>query len=737
MKQVSLRLRDGRVDVLDVPLPALTPDGVLIDVRASLLSVGTEKSKVQAGRENLIGKARARPDQARQVIEKARQEGVRQILQTVRARLDQPAALGYSAAGVVLEVGARVRGIAPGDRVACGGGDYAVHADVVQVPGNLCVSLPENVTFESGAFATVGSVAMHGVRQADVRLGEHVAVIGLGLVGQLTGQILRAAGCRVAGIDLSEALVEKALELRAADVAFNRSALDGQELPADAVNCDAVIITAATKSSDPINLAARLCRDRGRVVVVGDVGIDIPRAPYYDRELELRLSRSYGPGRYDREYEERGLDYPIGYVRWTEQRNMGSFLELLASARMEVDDLILERVPVNRAPEAYERLVSANGSPLGIVLQYDSMPTVERPSASLAQVGVPPASWNVVNVIGTGSFAQRILIPGLKKAGFELRSAASARGLSAQAAVDQFGFAQAVMPEEAIEDPEAGFVAIATRHSSHAALAAAALRSGKAVFVEKPPALTHDELLELRKARTSSGRPLFVGFNRRFAPLAQLLRDQVRAPGTPIELLVRVSAGPLPPGHWLNDPDDGGGRLLGEGCHFIDFACWVVGSPVSQVNCSMSREADTTLASSQGFSVILEFSDGSTATIAYTARGASGLPKEYVEAHAAGHSALLDDFRSLKLMTGRKTHRKTSKSRDKGHLAQLAHLREVLNGQASASDPDPLDSMDATLAALTAARTGRNSERVEDLSASPRAGQDLCSSAAGPPLLGE
>src|ERR1022692_515837 len=372
MKQVSLRLRDGRIDVLDVPPPTLTPDGVLIDVRASLLSVGTEKSKVQAGRENLIGKARARPDQARQVIEKARQDGVRQTLQTVRARLDQPTALGYSSAGVVLEVGARVRGLAPGDRVACGGGDHAVHADVVQVPGNLCVPLPDSVSFEGGAFATVGSVAMHGVRQADIRLGERVVVIGLGLVGQLSGQILRAAGCHVVGIDLSDSLLKKALETKAADIAFNRNALNEQELPADVMNSDAVIITAATKSNDPINLAARLCRDRARVVVVGDVSIDVPRAPYYEREIELRLSRSYGPGRYDREYEERGLDYPIGYVRWTEQRNMSSFVELLASDRMAVDDLILERVPVARASEAYERLVSAAGSPLGIVLQYDS-----------------------------------------------------------------------------------------------------------------------------------------------------------------------------------------------------------------------------------------------------------------------------------------------------------------------------------------------------------------------------
>ena len=691
MKQVALRLRDGRVDVLDVPRPSLTADGVLIDVRASLLSAGTERSKVQAGRENLIGKARARPDQARQVIEKARREGVRQTLQTVRARLDQPTALGYSAAGVVLEVGARVRGMAPGDRVACGGAEYAVHADVAQVPGNLCVPLPADVTFEGGAFATVGSVAMHGVRQADVRLGERVAVIGLGLVGQLSGQILRAAGCQVVGIDLSDALVARALELRSCDAAYSRGAIDGQELPADAVNCDAVIITAATKSNDPIAFAARLCRDRARVVVVGDVGIDIPRAPYYDRELELRLSRSYGPGRYDREYEEHGLDYPIGYVRWTEQRNMGAFVGLLARGRIQVDGLILERVPVDRAPEAYERLVSAEESPLGIVLEYDAAPEYDVALAAEAPKVTPirppqDAPWNVANVIGAGSFAQRVLIPGLQRAGFELRAAASARGLSARAAKDRFGFDRAVTPSEAIEDPGAGFVAIATRHSSHAELAVAALRAGKAVFVEKPPALTNAELLRLRQARADCGGPLFVGFNRRFAPLARQLRDHVRAPATPIELLFRVSAGPLPPDHWLLDPD-GGGRLLGEGCHFIDFACWVVGAPVANVSCSIGREPDTPLVARQGFSACLQFTDGSSATIVYTARGASALTKEYVEVHAAGRSALLDDFRSLKLLKGGRTDRRRGRSQDKGHRAQLIHLHAALSGRAAGSEP--------------------------------------------------
>jgi predicted dehydrogenase len=458
------------------------------------------------------------------------------------------------------------------------------------------------------------------------------------------------------------------------------------------------------------------------------VRIDVPRAPYYDRELDLRLSRSYGPGRYDRDYEERGLDYPIGFVRWTERRNMSAFVELLASGRIDIDGLILERVPIERASEAYERLASTPGSPLGMVLQYEATSIPGLLGALFPPPrGQAPLLWNVANVVGTGSFAQRILIPGLQKAGFKLGSAASARGLSARAAVGQFGFRSALTPQEAIQDPEAGFVAIATRHASHAELAEAALMAGKAVFVEKPPALTSDELSGLRKARGSANRPLFVGFNRRFAPLAQLLRDHVRAPDTPIELLYRVSAGFLPPEHWLNDPVEGGGRILGEGCHFIDFACWLIGAPVATVSCSMSRRPDSTLASSPGFVTTLGFIGGSTATILYTGRGASSLAKEYVEAHASGRTALLDDFRSLKLMRGRRTDRKRTRSQDKGHLAQLSHAYDVLSGDAATSEPDPLDSMGVALAALAAARAGRpiepdasaDARRTEDVHVSP------------------
>jgi predicted dehydrogenase/threonine dehydrogenase-like Zn-dependent dehydrogenase len=703
MKQVSLRLRDGRVSVLDVPPPTGTAYTVLVDVRASLLSVGTERSKLEAAREGPIGKARARPDQARSVLVKARRDGLRETVRAVKTRLDQPTALGYSAAGVVISVGRDVRGFAPGQRVACGGGEHAVHADVVSVPGNLCVPLPNELPFEAGAFATVASVGMHGVRQADVRIGERVAVIGLGLVGQLTGQILKAAGCHVVGIDLDESLVEKARQLRSVDVGCHRGALARVGIPPQAARCDAVIITAATRSADPVELAASLLRDRGRVVVVGDTHVEVPRAPYYEREIEIRFSRSYGPGRYDREYEERGLDYPIGYVRWTEQRNMAAFLDLVAQGRIDVDGLISERISIEHAAEAYERLLSGAGSPLGVVLQYGSTEPRQEPAPRPARRAT--ALHPRVNVIGAGSYAQRVLVPNLKDAGFSLGAIASAKGLTAKAAADRFGFAAVATAEDAIGDPDAELVAIATRHASHASLAQAALRAGKAAFVEKPPCLSDDELEALRSARLESGHSLFVGFNRRYAPFAVALRDHVREPETPIELLYRVRADPLAPEHWINDPEDGGGRLLGEGCHFIDFASWVIGAIPTSVGCVGAAGPTGPIAGSQTFAIVLGFADGSVATILYGVGGSQAVTKEYVEAHAGGRSASIDDYRTLTLYGRRGRPVRRVARQDKGHAAQFAALMAELQSPRRV-ELDPLDSMQTTLEARVAMQAG-------------------------------
>ena len=438
-------------------------------------------------------------------------------------------------------------------------------------------------------------------------------------------------------------------------------------------------------------------------MVVGDAHVDVPRAPYYEREIEIRFSRSYGPGRYDREYEERGLDYPIGYVRWTEHRNMAAFLDLVAQGRIDVGGLISGRLPVERAPDAYERLISGTGSPLGVVLEYGR---TELLNASAPRSPRSAATLNPkVNVVGAGSFAQRVLVPNLKKAGLSLGTIASAKGLTAKSAADRFGFAKLATPEEAVRDPEAELVAIATRHGSHASLAQAALRSGKAVFVEKPPCLTDDELNAVRAARAESGRPLFVGFNRRYAPFAIALRNHVCETQAPIELIYRVSAEVLPPEHWLNDPEDGGGRLLGEGCHFIDFAQWVIGASPSSVACVGAAAPGASIASAQRFAVALGFADGSVATILYGVGGSQAIPKEYVEAHSGGRSATINDYRTLTLYDRRGRRGRRTAKQDKGHAAQFTALMAELASPHSL-ELDPLESMQTTLEAHAAMRAG-------------------------------
>lgn len=710
MRQVAKRLKDGRIELIDVPEPSPPPGAVSVRVEASVLSAGTERATLDVARKGLLAKARARPDQARQVIERARTDGIRQTVGLVRERLEELGPLGYSAAGTIIEAGSETRGLAPGDRVAIAGGGFANHAEVDVVPALLCARVPSPVGIEDAAFATLGAIAMHGFRRSEAAVGATVAVIGLGLIGQLAVRIARAAGCRVLAVDLSPARVS--LAASAGAQGLSREDLgSGERWEAGA---DAVLICAAASSDDPVRLAATLARDRAKVVVVGDVPMELPRGPYYGKELDLRLARSYGPGRYDPDYELHGLDYPIGHVRWTEQRNMSAFLELLADDAVQPGELVTDRFPILEVEKAFAALDGRDS--IGIVLRYgeaaadSSRP--KRPERDTAKTGRsvwrPPATAGNAGfgLIGAGRFATSKIIPGLIGAGLRPRAIASASGLSAESARSRFGFSSAhARAEEVLESEGIDLLVVATRHDSHADLAAAALEAGVAVYVEKPLALEGEGLLKVMQAQRSSGAPLIVGFNRRFSPLATELR---KLPG-PRLMSYRVNAGRLPRDHWTNDLAIGGGRLKGEGCHFIDFLCDQAGSdPVSVTAGGFRSDPALALAATDNFSIQIAFEDGGVGVLNYAADAPTAAGKERFETSGPGLTAVIDDFRTGAIWAGRNRKRIGGRQQDKGFEAQYAFLDAVLKGEAEPPDPDPayLSTL-TTLAAARSLETGR------------------------------
>jgi predicted dehydrogenase/threonine dehydrogenase-like Zn-dependent dehydrogenase len=716
MKQIAQNYKSGELIVLDVPAPSCRAGGVLVRSLFSLISTGTEMMKLTEAKMSMVGKARARPDQVRKVLDSVAQQGAVSTYKKVMNRLDSYTPLGYSLCGVVTEVGKGAEEFHVGQLVAAAGNEHALHADYNWVPVNLCVPVPASVSPEHAAFATVGAIAMQGVRRAEVQLGDAACVIGLGLVGQLTVRLLVAAGVRVVGLDVIEdrcRLAEKAGALLCAAPTEDGMAAIQNALAeiTEGRGADHILLAAGGSSNGPVEAAARLARDRARVVDIGKTRLDLPWNAYYDKELDVRFSRSYGPGRYDDRYELEGIDYPAGYVRWTERRNLACFLDLLAHQDLEVDSLVSGVFPMERATEVYNDLSSGALNAVGVLLEYAagtadeqapamslSRPVAHNGSGSQSPAPRRSASKQLaVGFIGAGNYASSMLLPHLAKLdAVRLAHVATTRSLSAVNAQRRFGFGIASTAADAVlDDDELDAIFIVTRHHTHADLVCRALQTGKAVFVEKPLGLTRPEVDRIEETIASTGNDqLMVGFNRRFAPLLTSLKSEFAQPGTGSVIRYLVNAGQLESGSWYRDADLEGSRFAGEGGHFIDTLSWWADSLPEEVFAMPGPEPDEVQAT-------LRFAGGSSGVITYTTTGNSRYPKETLDASGGGRTARLDNFRHAAVWTGRR--RSATKSRggqDKGQQRQLVAFVEAC--RAGTPMPIALDSLLATTRATIA-----------------------------------
>ncbi|WP_349364657.1 MAG: bi-domain-containing oxidoreductase [Roseitalea porphyridii] len=688
MKQILQNLSTGESQLVEAPAPQARQGSLLIDTTASLISTGTERMLVDFGRSGLIAKARGQPDKVRQVLDKVATDGLMSTVDAVRSKLGQPIPLGYCNVGVVRESGAdRFR---KGDRVVSNG----PHADVVCVPKNLCARIPDNVTDESATFTVVASIGLQGIRLAQPTLGEAFVVTGAGLIGLLTVQMLRSQGCRVLAIDFDPEKLELARSFGAevCNPAAGENPVEAGLAFSRGQGVDGVIITASTKSNDPIAQAARMCRKRGRIILVGVAGTNLNRADFYEKELSFQVSCSYGPGRYDPQYEEHGHDYPVGFVRWTQKRNFEAVLDLLASGALNVAPLISHRVPFDEAPRAYQ-LLSTDKTALGILLTYGhaSEPRHLR-SVSLTETPVSSSAKAVVGFIGAGNYASRVLIPAFKASGAFLHTIASTGGTNAVVHGRRTGFANATSDTEAlIADPDISAVAIVTRHNSHARLTQQALRAGKNVFVEKPLALTYEELDDVKAAYAESRKHLMVGFNRRFAPQVQTMKgllDKVRAPKS---FVMVMNAGAIPPDHWTQDQAVGGGRIIGEACHYVDLMRFLAGTPITSVQAQRMDDTDAEAVTEDKAAITLGFDDGSFGTIHYLANGGASFPKERVEVFVAGRTLQLDNFLKLRGYNWPGFRKQNLWRQDKGQReCAAAFVKAVEAGGAAPIPPEEL-----------------------------------------------
>lgn len=697
MKQVLQDIANGQTRLIEAPAPGVRAGHLLVATGRSLISAGTERMLVDFGKANLLDKARQQPDKVAQVIQKARTDGIGPTLEAVRAKLGEPVPMGYCNVGTVIEVGAGVSGFTVGDRVLSNGH----HAELVCVPENLCAKVPAGVSDEQATFGVLGAIALQGIRLIAPTLGERIVVSGLGLIGLLAVQILRANGCQVLGLDFDSARVELARSMGvdaidlsggsdpvAAGLAFSRGA-----------GVDGVLITASTRSNEPMQQAARMSRKRGRVVLVGVVGLQLDRDDFYRKEISFQVSCSYGPGRYDPDYEVGGQDYPIGFVRWTEQRNFEAVLQLMADGALRTDALLTHRFPLAEVATAYEAV--SGGGALGVLLEYDG--TAAAASATdrgavprrtivmnPSRAARPAQSGPVIGMLGAGNYGTRVLLPAFKAAGARLRTIVSSGGVSSALAAERFGFEQASSDTDAVfADESIDTVVIATRHDSHGVLARRALESGKHVFVEKPLALAHADLDAIEAAwNTGATRlQLMVGFNRRFAPLVETMRARLASTPGPKTFLFTVNAGAIPPDHWTQDPAAGGGRILGEACHFIDLMRDLAGAPIVNASAvALGPNHHETIRDDKA-SLTLSFADGSHGTIHYFANGHRAFPKERIEVFVDGRILQLDNFRKLRGFGWSGFNGRSLMNQDKGNAACVAATVAAIRAGGAAPIP--------------------------------------------------
>ena len=685
MKQVLQDLKTGDTILEDIPCPSNGAGALLIQTTNTLVSAGTERMLVDFGKGNLVQKARQQPDKVKMVLEKVKTDGLMPTVDAVRNKLDTPLPLGYCNVGRVLE--SRAEGFAPGERVVSNG----KHAEIVSVPKNLCALIPDSVDDESAAFTVIGAIALQGIRLIKPTLGETVVVTGLGLIGLVAVQLLRAHGCRVLGIDFDPAKLALAKQFGAevVDLSQGQDPIAVADKYSRGRGVDAVLITASTKSNEPIHQAATMCRQRGRMVLVGVVGMEMSRADFYEKELSFQVSCSYGPGRYDTEYEDKGNDYPFGLVRWTEQRNFEAILDMMADGRLDMAPLISHRFALEQAAEAYQ--VVSDGNPLGVMLSYQQADseqlqarTIALPSAiAAARVTGQPA---VLGFIGAGNYASSVLVPAFKASGARLKSIASATGVSSVHVGKKQGIEQATTDSQALlDDAEVNGLVVSTRHNSHASWVRQALAKGKHVFVEKPLTLTRTELNELVADYNALAKPpiVMVGFNRRYAPHVQVIKAALKTKTQPKNFVMTVNAGAIPADHWTQDPTVGGGRIIGEGCHFIDLLRFLAGSPIESVQAvAMDSECNDSVM------MQLRFVDGSIGSINYLANGSKAFAKERLEVFCGGAILQLDNFRSLKSFGWAGVKNQRLWRQDKGQAnCSAAFVAAIQSGDHSALVP--------------------------------------------------